>query len=69
MGTWGKRRYSSFELVSVALCTPLAGRRCVASKMPNVVWVGFVIGPKQLGPRSLTGLEQFRTLDYIVQKF
>jgi len=25
-GTWIKRRYSSFELVFVALCTPLAGK-------------------------------------------
>jgi len=25
-GTWIKGRYSSFELVSVVLCTPLRGR-------------------------------------------
>jgi len=25
VGTWGKRRYSSFELISVAPCTPSWG--------------------------------------------
>ena len=39
VGTWVKRRYSSFELVSVAPCTsPIAGKGCVASKLPNVAF-------------------------------
>jgi hypothetical protein len=37
-GTRVKRRYSSFELVSVAPCTPLAGKECVASKLPNTLF-------------------------------
>jgi len=38
VGMWVKRRYSSFELVFVALCTPLAGKGCVVSKLPNVAF-------------------------------
>jgi len=37
-GNVGKRRYSLFELVSIAPSTPLAEKRCVASKMSNVVF-------------------------------
>jgi len=38
VGTWVKRHYSPFELVSIAPCTPLAGKGCVASKLSNVAF-------------------------------
>jgi len=60
--TWENRRYSSFELVSDAPCTPPPpprGRRCVASKTPNVIFgLDLLLGPNNRPPRSLTGPEQ-----------
>jgi len=43
--TWVKIRYCSFEQVSVALCTPLPEKGCVASNMPNAVFgLGLLLG-------------------------
>jgi len=44
-GTWEKRRYCSFEQVSVAPSTPRTEKGCVASKLSNTVF-----GLKQLSP-------------------
>ena len=37
-GMWVKRRYCSFEQVSVAPYTPLAEKGCVASNLPNAAF-------------------------------
>jgi len=37
-GTWVKRRYCSFEHVSIAPSTPFAEEGCVASNLPNAAF-------------------------------
>jgi len=51
VGTWVKRRYCSFEQVSVAPSTPLAEKGCVASNLPNAAFeLDLLIGPRWLSP-------------------
>jgi len=37
-GTWEKKRYCSFEQISVAPSTPLVQKGCFASKMSNAAF-------------------------------
>lgn len=47
-GSWVKRRCSSFELVSIALCTPSRGRGALRVNCQIRYWARFVIGPRSL---------------------